>query len=167
MPSIRKGNRRRLAMIQRSNRRMVSFDIESCGFGPFRYDGVLDGFRVDGSFSYKPVGDVMYASTGESRPASDLLYENDARSKFADMARKDEQPNDRTFGGGFEVDRNGILIMPNRAFDIIMMEQAFSLFSKPDEGISAEHALRMGAMPSYDDFVAGLPDELPSDQQKG
>lgn len=162
MPSIRTGNRRRLAMIERSNRRMVPFDIESCGF-----DYVDGGFRTSPGNSYKPIGGMLYTSTGESRPARDLLYEDDGRSKFVDMSGKKDKPNGRTFAGRFEVAEDGSIILPNSAYDIMVVEKAFSLFSKPDEGISAEHAERLGAMPDFDEFVAGLPDGLPDDQPKG
>lgn len=41
------------------------------------------------------------------------------------------------------------------------MEAAFRLFTDPDRGIDPAFAERMNAMPSYEEFVAGLPDGLP------
>jgi hypothetical protein len=46
----------------------------------------------------------------------------------------------------------------------LMIEDTLATFAKPDEGISPEHAARMNAMPTVDEFVDGLPDGLPDDQ---
>lgn len=39
-----------------------------------------------------------------------------------------------------------------------LVEDCLRLFAKPDEGVSQEHAERLAAAPSYDEFVASLPD---------
>jgi hypothetical protein len=159
MTSLRTGNLRRRRANERADDRkrgpirigtLTSLDFET--FGLDRYatedqgDAMSDAQRAAFGFELE----TLYDRATVGFVPSPLVMNATGRSVDAIVVDPiggfvDENPNHRLFEPLSEIDR-------------AILEDAFSQFTKPDEGIGEDHP---GFGPTHDEFVAGLPDGLP------